>query len=102
MPSNLKIIIFVVIITMIIRLLPFYIKRDNSYPKLINDFLSFVPYTAIGALIFPGIINVTRDIRISLVSFLIVIVISYKRGGMAFPILAGIVSTISLLYLVYI
>ncbi len=99
MDRNLIIILTAVMFTIALRILPFYIKRDRPYPQLVDDFLSFVPYTAIGALIFPGIINVTRDIRISLVSFLAVLIISYKRGGMIMPIVSGIFVSISLLYL---
>ncbi len=43
-------------VTYIPRMLPFVLLQNVSLPKYVNRFLGFIPYAALGALIFPGVL----------------------------------------------
>lgn len=45
-------------VTLIPRWLPVIIIGRVSFPGWLNDWLSCIPYAALGALIFPGILSV--------------------------------------------
>ncbi len=45
------------LVTYIPRLLPFVIIKKSKIPEKLSEFLSFIPYAALGALILPGGIN---------------------------------------------
>jgi len=45
------------IVTYLPRVLPLYIMRDLKIPNWLKKWLSLIPYAALGALIFPGILN---------------------------------------------
>ncbi|MCA0969704.1 AzlD domain-containing protein [Halobacillus litoralis] len=54
-------IIGMAIVTAIPRLLPAFIVGKVSFPKWIDRWLNAIPYAALGALIFPGILTVQPD-----------------------------------------
>lgn len=59
MPDNYGwIVIGMAIVTFIPRLLPMLLLKDLSLPWWLKKWLEFVPYAALGALIFPGILSV--------------------------------------------
>lgn len=47
--------------TMIPRLIPVFIVDKIKFPKWLNQWLQAIPYAALGALIFPGILSVKPD-----------------------------------------
>ncbi|SDM01560.1 AzlD domain-containing protein [Sediminibacillus halophilus] len=49
------------LVTMIPRMLPAYIVDKVHFPEWINRWLNAIPYAALGALIFPGILTVKPD-----------------------------------------
>ncbi|WP_407272844.1 AzlD domain-containing protein [Radiobacillus sp. PE A8.2] len=55
------IIIGMAIVTMLPRMVPAYIVDKIVFPNWVNRWLNAIPYAALGALIFPGIISVTPD-----------------------------------------
>lgn len=48
-------------VTFIPRLLPMIMLRDINLPWWLKEWLGFVPYAALGALIFPGILTVLPE-----------------------------------------
>ena len=90
-------IFFCVAATVMLRILPFLKKRSKPFPRWIEDFLSFVPYTALGALTIPGVLNTTSDVRVSAAGFMAALTVSIKRGGMIGPIVSGVGTTFMLL-----
>lgn len=91
------IILGMIIATSIPRLLPFIFKTNKELPPWINRFLSFVPYTAIGALTIPGGILATRSYTASSIGLIIAAIYSWKKGGMMGPIVVGVVGTLLIL-----
>ncbi|WP_077623177.1 AzlD domain-containing protein [Sediminibacillus massiliensis] len=55
------IIIGMSLVTMIPRLIPAYIVDKISFPDWMNRWLNAIPYAALGALIFPGILTVQPE-----------------------------------------
>nr|WP_090797272.1 AzlD domain-containing protein [Pelagirhabdus alkalitolerans] len=55
------IIVAMSVVTMLPRLLPVWIVDKWRFPEWIGRFLEAVPYAALGALIFPGIITVVEN-----------------------------------------
>lgn len=49
------------IVTMIPRLIPALFQHDKELPDWFERWLEFLPYAALGALIFPGILLVDRS-----------------------------------------
>jgi branched-subunit amino acid transport protein len=49
------------LVTMVPRLVPVWISPDSDLPGWMRKWLEFIPYAALGALIFPGIILVDRE-----------------------------------------
>ncbi|MDL4842722.1 AzlD domain-containing protein [Aquibacillus rhizosphaerae] len=49
------------LVTMIPRFMPAYIVDNVHFPDWVNRWLNAIPYAALGALIFPGILTVKPD-----------------------------------------
>ncbi|SER84366.1 Branched-chain amino acid transport protein [Gracilibacillus ureilyticus] len=55
------IIIGMALVTLIPRIVPAFIVDLVRFPKWMNKWLQAIPYAALGALIFPGIMTVVPD-----------------------------------------
>lgn len=90
--KNIYIIIFgMSIVTYIPRLLPFYMLDNNRLSKKFQTFLSYIPYAALGALIFPGVLSaVDGQIIPSIIGILFSIIYAYYKGGIVVPVLGSI------------
>ena len=53
------IIFFMALVTYIPRFLPAAVLKKINVPPMVRDFLSFVPYASLGALIIPGVFSST-------------------------------------------
>lgn len=75
--------IFVIIIgmslvTMIPRIIPAYIVDRIHFPDWLNRWLNAIPYAALGALIYPGILSVRPEQpHIGIIGGLVAIVLAY-------------------------
>lgn len=72
------IIIGMSLVTMIPRMIPAYIVDRIHFPAWLNKWLNAVPYAALGALIFPGILSVRPEHpHIGIIGGLVAIVLAY-------------------------
>ncbi|SEB08892.1 Branched-chain amino acid transport protein [Thalassobacillus cyri] len=55
------VIIGMAIVTAIPRLMPAFIVDKLNFPRWVDRWLNAIPYAALGALIFPGIMTVKPD-----------------------------------------
>jgi branched-subunit amino acid transport protein len=46
-------------VTYIPRMLPLVLLKDIKLPRYINSFMKYIPFAALGALIFPGVLTST-------------------------------------------
>ncbi len=82
------------LVTYIPRLLPFLLVVKNKIPKKMNDFLSYIPYTALGALIIPGVFSATPQMtEASLVGISFAIIYGWYRGGIIIPVFGSVLVT---------
>ncbi|MCS1350395.1 AzlD domain-containing protein [Mechercharimyces sp. CAU 1602] len=49
------------IVTLLPRLVPIWIVDRFSPPPWVKEWLSYIPYAALGALTFPGVLTVVKD-----------------------------------------
>lgn len=85
------------IVTILPRLLPSLIVGRIQFPKWMNRFLSAIPYAALGALIFPGILSVDEgNPQIGLIGGLVAVVLAYLRLHVLI-VIAGAILTVALL-----
>ncbi|WP_202080980.1 AzlD domain-containing protein [Caldalkalibacillus salinus] len=49
------------IVTYIPRMLPMVLTKDIAFPPLLERWLQYIPYAALGALIFPGVLEVDTE-----------------------------------------
>ena len=92
------IIIGMALVTYVPRLLPFTLLKNKTPSKYLGRFLKLIPYTALGALILPGILNATPVLPMAgLVGGAVAFIICYVRGGIILPIFAAIAATYTIL-----
>lgn len=72
------IIIGMSLVTMIPRIIPAYIVDRIHFPDWLNRWLNAIPYAALGALIFPGILSVRPEHpHIGIIGGIVAIVLAY-------------------------
>lgn len=97
--SKIMLLIFgMAIVTYIPRVIPFLTISDKELPKPLRLFLEFVPYTALGALLMPGvIIAIPKEPLISIAGLSFACFYSWKKGGMIIPVVGSIIIVFLLL-----
>lgn len=88
----LLLILGMMLVTYIPRLLPLVFVSNKNLPKGIHRFLLFIPYTALGALIIPGVFSAIPEMPIaSLLGIGFAFVYAWYKGGIIIPVLGSIV-----------
>ncbi|MBB6454640.1 branched-subunit amino acid transport protein [Salirhabdus euzebyi] len=81
------------IVTLLPRLIPVFIVDKASYPVWVNRWLDAIPYAALGALIFPGIMSVIPDKPLfGLLGGIIAIGIAFFEVNVIFSVLGAILT----------
>ncbi|WP_099157360.1 AzlD domain-containing protein [Virgibacillus ndiopensis] len=87
------IIIGMSLVTMIPRLVPAYIVDKIKFPDWANRWLNAIPYAALGALIFPGIMTVKADQpHVGLIGGFVAIILAYLGLNVILVVLGAIVT----------
>jgi branched-subunit amino acid transport protein len=80
--------------------MPFLVISNKKMPRKLKQFLEYVPYSALGALILPGAFNaIPQKPVIGLIGLLFAGLYAYKRGGMIIPVIGSITIVYGLLVL---
>lgn len=91
------IIIGMSLVTMIPRIIPSFVIDKLIFRDWINRWLNAIPYAALGALIFPGILTVKEDSpHIGFIGGIIAVILSYIGLNIIFVVI-GAVMTVFLL-----
>lgn len=91
MTRAMLIILGMALVTYIPRVIPFVTISERKLPRRLKLFLEFVPFTALGALIIPGVFTaIDGQWMISLTGALVAFVLSWKKGGMILPVISSI------------
>lgn len=90
------------LVTFVPRVIPLLLGRELSLPRWIRRWLSFFPYAALGALIFPGILGaIPGRPWIGLAAGASAALLALKARNAIFPVLAAIAVTLALNLLVH-
>lgn len=84
------IVVFMAFVTYIPRLLPMMFLKDMKLPAYLKVFLQFIPYAALGALIFPGILTSTGDMPSAAAGGALAVILSLARANVMIVVLGGI------------
>jgi len=83
------------IVTMFPRILPFYVFDAEKSPKKVKTFLSFIPFTVLGALILPGgLTGVSGNVFVSTFCLLVTGLVAWWKGGIIIPIVAAVCTAV--------
>ncbi|SDI01335.1 Branched-chain amino acid transport protein [Alteribacillus persepolensis] len=86
----LLIIVGMAIVTYIPRVLPLVFLNAKKIPSRLEGVLKNVPYAALGALIFPGVLFVHENIFFGLTGVIIAFTISFLGGNLIFVVIGSI------------
>lgn|SRR5690625_1941931 len=93
----LLIIIGMSLVTMIPRVIPAFIVDKVNFPLWVNQWLQAIPYAALGALIFPGILSVKPDAPyVGIVGGIVAITLSFLGLNIIFVVI-GAITTVYLM-----
>lgn len=84
------IILGMAIVTYIPRVLPLVAMNGKELPPKVKAILQNVPYAALGALIFPGILFVQEDIWFGIIGGLTAIIVAFLGFNLLFVVLSAI------------
>lgn len=91
------IIIGMAIATIIPRIIPVFLVNKLVFKEWVNNWLRAIPYAALGALIFPGILSVIDGKPyIGIVGGLVTVVLAYIGLNVVFVVI-GAIATVFLL-----
>ena len=91
-PYILALILGMAVVTYIPRALPAVLIDKMNFSPKVEKFLSLIPYTAMAALIFPGVLSVNPDhISVGIVGAVVAAVLAWKK----FPIAAIVITAIA-------
>ena len=89
------------LVTYIPRLLPVIFIGKIHINEKIEKFLKLIPYTAMAALIFPGILTVDENkIYIGLIGGVVAAILAYKKFSVMICVIAAII--VNLLFYLFI
>lgn len=95
MNNVILLIIGMMLVTYIPRLLPFIMVTGKKLPDNVNRFLEFVPYTALGALIIPGVFSATPEMpQASLIGIVFCLIFAWYKGGIIISVLGSVIVTL--------
>lgn len=81
------------IVTMLPRLIPVFIVEKIQFRPWVNRWLLAIPYAALGALIFPGILSIVPNQPIvGLLGGLVAITLSLLRLNVVFVVIGSILA----------
>lgn len=85
-------------VTYIPRLLPFLMLSQNNIPIRLRRFLKYIPYTALGALIIPGVFSATPQMPYAAgVGMVFAFIFGWVRGGIILPVFGAVFVTFIML-----
>ncbi|OEF99037.1 branched-chain amino acid transporter [Vulcanibacillus modesticaldus] len=90
MNSLILLVLGMAIVTYIPRMVPMVIFQNIVLPPYLKRFLEFVPYSVLGALIFPSILSSTDNMGSAIFGGIISIILALFNTNIIFVVLGGI------------
>lgn len=80
------------LVTYLPRLLPFLITPKRKYPAKVQQFLSYLPFAILGALIFPGVLSSTGDTASAVVGMMVALILAWRRAHLIVVVVGAILA----------
>ncbi len=93
MNNTLLIVLGMAVVTYIPRMLPMVFLKNLRLQPYIRRFLSFIPFAALGALIFPEILYSTESMASSMIGAGLAILLSLFTKNLMVIVLGGILGS---------
>lgn len=88
-------------VTYLPRLIPFYLFNPKNINNKVKLFLKTIPFAALGALIFPGVLNaIPGEKIISLIGLGTAIIISWYSKNIILPVMGSIIIVLTILLII--
>lgn len=84
------IVTFMAIVTYIPRVAPIALLSNKDLSPFFKAFLKFIPFAALGALVFPQVLYSTKSIQSAIAGCLVSIVCALLRMNVVIVVFAGI------------
>jgi branched-subunit amino acid transport protein len=82
------------IVNYLIRVAPVTLSKGRKMPEVLATFLNIMPVAALGALIFPGIIEAFPGNPFAgIAGIAVAALVSYLADGLVFPVIAAIAAS---------
>lgn len=94
MDNLLLLVIAMGLVTYLPRMLPMVLLNNIQLPPLLNSFFQFIPFAALGALIFPGILTSTGSMSSAIAGSVVAIVMAYFRMNLMLVVMGGILGVL--------
>lgn len=92
--NNYIAILGMVVVTYIPRYIPFIISETYEFPASLRKILSYIPITALGALILPDALGSIPESRgASIIGLVIAIILSYIQKNIFITVMSSIAAT---------
>jgi branched-subunit amino acid transport protein len=78
------------VVTYIPRMLPFVLFKGKALPPFIQGVLRNVPYATLGALIFPGILFIQKDLWYGLIGAAAAFLVAFLGANVIMVVLGSI------------
>lgn len=93
MHNSILIVLGMAVVTYIPRMLPMVLLQNLRLQPYIKRFLSFIPFAALGALIFPEILFSTESIPSSIVGASLAVLLAFYTKNLIIIVLSGILGS---------
>lgn len=84
--------VLMMLVTAPSRILPILFLGGKKLPPFVEAFLDCIPYAALGALIFPGVLTATGEIKSSVAGALAALTLGLLGRGPLVVLLGGIIA----------
>lgn len=79
------------IVTYLPRFIPFVLMNNKKIPPKVEEFLSYIPYAALGSLVIPGFITaIPGHILASVGGIVAALILGYFNGKVIVPVVGAI------------
>ncbi|MBQ6400397.1 MAG: AzlD domain-containing protein [Clostridia bacterium] len=76
-------------VTYLIRMLPMTLFRKEIKSRFIRSFLTYIPYTVLGAMTFPDVLYSTGDMRTAICGVAVAVILAWRGRSLLTVALAA-------------
>lgn len=84
--------VLMMLVTAPSRILPIFFLGGRRLPPFVEAFLGYIPYAALGALVFPDVLTATGDIKSSAAGAVVAFALGWLGQGPLIVLLGGIIA----------